>query len=85
LKRLGIILHITPSRNFIVKLEFTPEHDLRGAKVVVEDMTVLGVVKDIIGPVASPLLVVGCSRDIASPENFKGKVAYLIEEEDLPY
>ena len=85
MRRLGTVLHITPSRNFIVKLEFTPEHDLRGTKVVDEEMTLLGVVKDIIGPVSAPLLVVGCSRDITSPENFKGKVVYLIEEGDLPY
>ncbi len=85
MRRLGIVLHVTPSRNFIVKLESTPKRDLRGAKVVDGEMTVLGVVKDIIGPVAAPFLVVGCSRDITLPENFKGRVVYLIEEGDLPY
>jgi RNA-binding protein len=51
LQRLGLVLHITPSRNIIIKTENTPRI---GEPVVDENLKQVGKVFDIFGPVSSP-------------------------------
>jgi RNA-binding protein len=51
LQRLGHIIHITPSRNIIVKTENTPKI---GEAVVDENLKQVGKIFDIFGPVSSP-------------------------------
>jgi RNA-binding protein len=51
LQRLGLVLHVSPSRNIIVKTESTPKI---GETVVDENLKQVGKVFDIFGPVSSP-------------------------------
>ncbi len=51
LQRLGLVLHVSPSRNVIVKVEGTPRI---GEAVVDENLKPVGKVFDVFGPVSSP-------------------------------
>jgi len=51
LQRLGRVLHISPSRNIIIKIENIPKI---GETVVDENLKTVGKVFDIFGPVSSP-------------------------------
>jgi RNA-binding protein len=51
LQRLGLILHVTPSRNIVARIENMPKI---GEIVVDENLRSVGKVFDIIGPVSSP-------------------------------
>jgi len=55
LKRLGHVLHVSSSRNLILKAETLPKI---GDMVVDENLKVVGSVFDIIGPVSSPYATV---------------------------
>ncbi|UCH31183.1 MAG: H/ACA RNA-protein complex protein Gar1 [Candidatus Bathyarchaeota archaeon] len=55
MKRLGCVLHISPSRNLILKADTLPKI---GDKVIDGDLKSVGSVFDIIGPVPAPYIVV---------------------------
>jgi rRNA processing protein Gar1 len=55
LQKLGRVRALTPSKNMIVKTEKAPK---LGSEVVDENLTVIGKVFDIIGPVSAPYAVV---------------------------
>jgi len=55
LQRLGKVLHISPNRNIIVKVENIPKI---GEKVVDENLKPVGRIFDIFGPVSSPYVAV---------------------------
>jgi len=72
LQRLGRVLHITPSRNIIVKIENLPKI---GENVVDENLKPIGKVFDILGPVSSPYAAVKpATREI---EKLVNKVLYV--------
>lgn len=73
MQRLGRVLHLSPSRNLIVKAEKTPEI---GDRVVDEDLKPVGKVFDIFGPVASPYAAV--RPEIQQPEKMANRVLYVI-------
>ena len=73
LKRLGQALHISPSRNIIVKIENVPKI---GEIVVDENLKHIGKIFDIFGPVSSPYAAVKPStREL---ERLTSKILYVI-------
>ncbi|NWF87482.1 H/ACA RNA-protein complex protein Gar1 [Candidatus Bathyarchaeota archaeon] len=55
MQRLGRVLHITPSKNIIIKVENTPK---LGETVVDENLKSFGTVFDLFGPVSAPYVAV---------------------------
>lgn len=55
MKRLGSVLHVSSSRNLVLKAETLPKI---GETVVDENLKAVGSVFDIIGPVSSPYITV---------------------------
>jgi RNA-binding protein len=72
LQRLGLILHVSPSRNIIIKVENTPRI---GETVVDENLKPIGRVFDVFGPVASPYAAV--KPTVQSPEKLTSKTVYI--------
>ena len=73
LQRLGRIINLTPSHNFIVKTEKTPKI---GLSVVDQNLRVVGKVFDIIGPVSAPYAVV--RPTVKEPEKLANQQLYLL-------
>jgi RNA-binding protein len=74
LQRVGRVLHVSSSRNIIVKVE--KKIPKLGEKVVDENLNIVGEVFDIIGPVSSPYISVKPKTE--KPENFVNKVVYAV-------
>ncbi len=73
MQRLGRIVSVTPSRNMVAK---TPEAPKIGFTVVDENLTPVGKVFDVIGPVSSPYTVIKPS--IKNAERLLDKQLYLL-------
>ncbi|MEM3443224.1 MAG: Gar1/Naf1 family protein [Candidatus Bathyarchaeia archaeon] len=73
MQRLGNVLHITPSRNIVVKIENMPKI---GEKVVDENLKPIGKVFDIIGPVHKPYAIV--KPVIKEKKEIVGKSLYVV-------
>ncbi len=73
LQRLGKIINLTPSRNFIVKTEKTPKI---GLSVFDENLKIVGKVFDVIGPVSAPYAVV--KPQVKEPEKMVNQRLYLL-------
>jgi RNA-binding protein len=73
LQRLGLILHASPNRNIIVKLENIPRI---GETVVDENLKPIGKVFDILGPVSSPYAVI--KPLIRNVESYMNKMLYAV-------
>jgi RNA-binding protein len=70
---LGLVLHISPSRNIIIKIENAPRI---GDAVVDENLKSVGRVFDIFGPVSSPYAAI--KSQIHKPENLVNKELYVL-------
>ncbi|HVP16479.1 MAG TPA: Gar1/Naf1 family protein [candidate division Zixibacteria bacterium] len=73
MQRLGLILHVTPSRNVIAKIENVPRI---GETVVDENLKPVGKVFDILGPVSSPYATI--VPTIRDPEKLSNKTVYVL-------
>ena len=73
MQRLGLILHVTPSRNVIAKIENVPRI---GETVVDENLKPVGKVFDILGPVSSPYATI--APTIRDPEKLSNKTVYVL-------
>jgi RNA-binding protein len=73
LQRLGKVLHMTPSQNFVVKVDKAPK---MGLAVVDENLKIVGKIFDVIGPVPTPYAVV--KPAIKQPEKLVSKQLYLL-------
>ena len=73
MQRLGLILHISPSRNIIAKVENLPR---MGETVVDESLRPVGKVFDIFGPVSAPYVAI--KPTIRELEKLKAKMLYVI-------
>jgi RNA-binding protein len=73
LQRLGLILHVTPSKNIIIKVNKPPRI---GDTVVDESLKPVGRVFDLIGPVSSPY--VSIRPTVRDPEKLVNKPLYVI-------
>jgi len=72
LQRLGRVLHISPSRNIIVKTENIPKI---GETVVDENLRTVGKIFDLFGPVSSPYVAIRPA--ILKPEELTNKTLYI--------
>jgi len=72
LQRLGLILHLSPSRNIIVKVENIPRI---GETVVDDNLKPIGKIFDILGPVSSPYAAV--RPTVRDPEKLANKMVYV--------
>jgi RNA-binding protein len=73
LQRLGRALHISPSRNVIMKIERIPKI---GETVVDENLKPIGKISDVFGPVSSPYVSVKTA--IRQPERLTNKMLYVL-------
>lgn len=73
MQRLGLILHVSPSKNMIVKVERISKI---GETVVDENLKPVGKVFDLIGPVSSPYLSIRSM--VSDPEKLVNKPVYVI-------
>jgi RNA-binding protein len=73
LQKLGRVRALTPSKNIIIKSEKAPRI---GSEVVDENLSVIGKVFDIIGPVSSPYAVV--KPTVREPAKLLDKPVYLL-------
>jgi RNA-binding protein len=72
LQRLGRVLHISPSRNIIAKVEHLPQI---GETIVDENLKPVGKVFDILGPVSSPYVAIRPA--VSEPEKLASKMLYV--------
>jgi len=72
-QRLGLVLHVSPSRNVIVKVENVPRI---GETVVDERLKPVGKVVDLIGPVSSPYASVRVT--IENPQKLANAKLYAL-------
>ncbi|MDI6691286.1 MAG: Gar1/Naf1 family protein [Candidatus Bathyarchaeota archaeon] len=70
--RIGRVLHLSSSRNLIVKIENTPRI---GETVVDENLTPVGKVFDIFGPVSSPYAAI--KSTLREAEKLTDKILYV--------
>ena len=73
MQRLGRALHISPSRNVIIKIENIPRI---GETVVDENLRHVGKIFDIFGSVSSPYAAV--KPTIREPEKLTSKMLYVL-------
>lgn len=73
MQRLGLILHTSPNRNIIVKLESIPRI---GETVVDENLKPIGKVFDILGPVSSPYAAI--KPLIRNTEGYMNRMLYAV-------
>jgi len=73
LQRIGKALSITPSNSIIIKTENPPKV---GCEVADENLTVVGKVFDIIGPVSAPYAVI--KPNVKNPSVLLNKPLYLL-------
>jgi len=73
LQRIGKALSITPSNGIIIKTETPPKI---GCEVADENLTIVGKVFDIIGPVSSPYAVI--KPNIKNPTTLLNKPLYAL-------
>ncbi len=67
------MLHVTPSKNVIIKINKPPKI---GSSVVDEKLRIIGKIFDIIGPISSPYAIV--KPAIKEPETLANKQLYLL-------
>ncbi len=80
MRHLGVIVKVTRSRNFLVKLNAKIDKDFKDMKVVLEDLTFIGVVSDIIGPVREPYALVKVAIPLDKAPELIGRKVYLIDK-----
>jgi len=79
---LGEVVKVTRSRNFLVRLRPPLKEDLKGFKVLLEDLSLVGIVSDIIGPVHEPYALVKILIPLERAKDLIGKRVYLAERGD---
>jgi len=72
LQRLGQVLHISPSKNIIVKIENIPRI---GETIVDENLRTVGKIFDLFGPVSSPYVAI--RPTILKTEELTNKTLYI--------
>jgi len=72
LQRLGLVIHISPSQNIIIKTDIIPKI---GNTVFDENLRVTGRVFDVLGPTSSPYAII--KPMINEPEKLLNKRLYV--------
>lgn len=74
MKRLGEVLHISSHKMLILRSNFTPKI---GDVVVTKDLTEVGKISDVFGPVSRPYIAVK-PNDTSSLDSLIGKPLYIL-------
>ncbi len=78
------MVKLTRSRNLLVRVETKVDRDFKDMKVVLEDLSFIGVVSDVIGPVREPYVLVKVVIPLDRAKELEGKKVYLADRrEDL--
>jgi RNA-binding protein len=73
LQRIGQVLHVSSSRNMILKAENVPRI---GNKVLDENLKPVGIIFDVFGPTSSPYVAVKPS--IHNPQDLVKRILYAV-------
>jgi rRNA processing protein Gar1 len=73
LRRIGHVLHVSATKNMIIKAENIPRI---GEKVANQELTLVGTVFDVFGPTSSPYIAV--KHDLKNPEQLVDHVLYVV-------
>jgi RNA-binding protein len=76
LQRIGPVLHISSSRNIILKAENIPRI---GDKVLDENLKPVGTVFDVFGPASSPYVAV--KPHVKDPQHLVNRVIFVVPSE----
>lgn len=82
MRLLGEVVKLTRSRNFLVRMNPPVKGDPKDRKVVSEDLILVGVVSDVIGPVHEPYALVKVIIPLDKAKDYLGKRLYLIERKE---
>jgi rRNA processing protein Gar1 len=77
LNRIGYVLHVSNTKNMILKAENTPHI---GDNVTDDKLKHVGTVSDVFGPTPFPYVAV--KPHIKSPEQFVNQVLYVVSSKD---
>jgi len=77
LHRIGYVLHVSNTKNMILKAENIPRI---GDSVANEKLKPVGTVFDVFGPISSPYVAV--KPNIKSPEQLVNQVLYVVPSKD---
>ncbi len=83
MRPIGVVEKVTNSRNFLVRYGGPVEYDPKDLKVVDEELRVVGVVRDVIGPVDAPFFLVKVTIPIDEARSYVGRRLYLLEPPSL--
>ncbi len=78
MKYLGVIEKITKSRRLLLRMEAPLIRDPKEAPVLLKDGKFVGIVKDVIGPVHSPFLLVKPVIPLEEAQKLIGKKIYSV-------
>jgi RNA-binding protein len=73
LRRIGHVLHVSATKNMIIKAENVPRI---GEKVANEKLTTVGTVIDVFGPTSSPYVAV--KPKLKNPEQLVDHIIYAV-------
>ncbi len=82
MRQLGEVVRVTRSRNFLIRIKPPLKDDIKNYKVVSEDLVLVGVVSDIIGPVHEPYALVKILIPLDRAHEYVGKKLYLVERRE---
>jgi len=81
MRRLHKVIHVTNQKHLITRVSPNQIKDLKiGQAVVTKNLTRLGKILDIFGPVNQPFISVKVNPGIETPANLVGEVIYSLEE-----
>ncbi len=83
LKPMGIVLKVTRSRNFLVRSTGPIRGDPKDLLVVDRDLRVVGVVRDVIGPVSRPYILVKVLLPLEEAGSLVGEKLYLPSRREI--
>jgi len=73
LQRIGLVLHVSSSKNIILKTKKVPRI---GDRVLDENLKPVGMVFDVFGPTSSPYVAV--KPNIQDPQHLVNRVLYVV-------
>jgi len=79
---LGEVVRLTRSRNFLVRMKPPVSEDPKDMRVVSEDLLLVGVVSDVIGPVHEPYALVKIVIPLDKAADLVGKRLYLVDRKE---
>jgi rRNA processing protein Gar1 len=76
LRKLGTVLHVSSQMNIIVRSDFTPDLGKRNV-VTDKNMGKIGYIRDVIGPVNNPYVLIKAFNDIQDGSKLVGETVFM--------